>query len=76
VSQAATAACSAVQSSEAAHCVLMINTFDILDRKIKCRRKEQFHRFEFPKLNNRNNKNNGQKSVAANNGHSKYRTLK
>ena len=63
-SHASTVVCSAVQSSEAAQCVHMISTFDILDRKLKYRRKEQFHRFEFPKSNNRNNKN-GQKNVAA-----------
>jgi len=65
VSHASTVVCSAVQSSEAAPCVRMIRTFDILDRNIKYRRKEQFHIFEFPKSNNRNNKKNEQKNVAA-----------
>jgi hypothetical protein len=65
VSHASTAVCSAVQSSAATQCIRRISKFDIPYRKIKHRRKQQFHRFEFPKLNNRNNKENAQKSVAA-----------
>ena len=65
VSHASTVVCSAVQSSEVAHCVRMISTFDILDRKIKYRGKEQVHRFEFPRSNKRNNNKNGQKNVVA-----------
>lgn len=65
VPHASTAVCSAVQSPEAAQCVHRISKFDIPNRKFKHRRKQQFHRFEFSKLNNRNKKENAQKTVAA-----------